>query len=89
MTEQTHTPTFADEIHALIRREIREVSKRVEVSALDPDMGEDHYDELYAELDWIARYAVQAQKDVLFLKTHAHEWGEDDRCVHCGADGRV
>lgn len=26
---------------------------------------------------------------IRFLRTHQHEWNEDDRCTHCGADGRA
>jgi hypothetical protein len=30
-----------------------------------------------------------ALEEVKAMRRHVHDWGEDDYCVVCGADGRV
>ena len=73
------------------REAVKEASKAIEYNTLSGFDGEreNEYDlcihAIAATIVDMKRQIEQAQ----FLKTHKHEWNEEDLCVHCGADGRA
>jgi hypothetical protein len=45
--------------------------------------------ELLKEIDYAFSVLKKARKEAQFLKTHTHEWDNDEYCIFCGADGRA
>jgi hypothetical protein len=60
---------------------LRETSRRAQEVYLSGD-GRDPYGALQDAL-------YRAIRQVERLKTHEHQWNDDDRCDLCGADGRA
>lgn len=90
MSEDAHEVTVADEIDSLVRRAVKDASKRTEELALSNDYGEPGpYVRLLGVLD-VASEIIERHKERLrFLQQHFCQYDERDYCVHCGRDGRA
>lgn len=56
------------------------------------DLGGDDYDPVrqrQRELSHLIGRLKRTHAELESLRTHQHEWGSDDYCMICGADGRA
>jgi hypothetical protein len=83
-------PTLADDVSAVLRRAERAASQRAESLSLCGDWHEpDPYTELLEALEAVRMTVADTVQRATFLQGHVHKWGEDERCIHCSADGRA
>lgn len=61
------------------------------ISAQYADLGGESspYPQILGDIDQTIELLKQHRQRVQFLARHIHEWGADDCCIHCFADGRV
>lgn len=76
-----------DGVQLLTSRNEKEACRSDEYAALG---GEDSpYPQILGDIDQTIAHLKQHRQRIQFLSRHAHEWGADDFCIHCSADGRA
>lgn len=83
-----YEPGLADEVATAVRGAIRQACRDSEMAAL---CGETNprisYEAVRDEIKAAIAYLKAEDERLIFLQHHRHEFGDDDYCIHCGADG--
>ena len=81
MTAATHRAAVDHDLYFEIKARARRAVKSDEYANLAGEPGH--------ALDELLEALVAATEFVRELVTHDHQWGENDYCSTCGADGRA
>lgn len=84
----TPQTTLLDDIQRHVALDLQHACRSAQYEDL---AGEDitAYNRLMAEIDHSIGVLKKFRRDVQSMNHHAHDWGDDDYCMICGADGRA
>ena len=80
---------FSDQVATLNERNVARVVRSQESFDLGDCEGISPYQDALNQIDASIGLLKRARREMQELAQHPHQWGGDDYCTICGADGRA